>query len=375
MKNERSSIKRLLTSLVLIGLFFSKTAVAEQLDIRHAEGFTVEYHDAYTLVTVTKPWMNARTVFQYALVPREAPRPQLPESVQCIETPVRSFVALSTSYLGQMNALGVLDTLVGHENFKNVNTPEVLKMIDEGRLQEVGSGQNMNIEILMELDPDLIMTHGLGSTYDSHPKLQEVGLPVVLNAAYMENTPLARAEWIKFLAVFFQKEAEAEKIFSTIEHAYQALQTKGLSANDKPAVLVNAPFNGSWWVPGGKSYVATFLRDAGANYLWAEDQSEGSLVVDFEVVYDRASSADVWINPGQWTRLDDGIRADERLAEFRSFQEGRVYNNDARVNEFGGNDYWESGELHPDVILRDLIKIFHPELLPDHELVYYRKLP
>ena len=151
-----------------------------------------------------------------------------------------------------------------------------------------------------------------------------------------------------------------------------AARTKGVA--NKPTVLLNAPYQGIWWIPGGNSFLARFLKDAGAAYLWADDPSTGSKIIDFEVIYEKALDADYWLHPGQWNSLKEGLAVDERFAQFRAFREGHVYNNNARVNKYGGNDYWESGLTKPDVILADLIKIFHPELVPDHKLVYYKKL-
>ena len=366
------------TSFLCIFVFLSTGMAADpfpdKASIRYAKGFTVEYYNTHKLLTVSDPWKDARQTFQYVLVPRGNPRPQGYKPSQYIEIPLRSIVTMSTTYLGQLRDLGELDTLIGHSNFKHVNTVEAVKMIDEGKIQEVGEGASVNVELLMDLSPDLIMTYGLGNVYDSHSKLLEAELPTVINAAYMEQTPLGRAEWLKFIALFYDKEAEAEKIFTATENSYHRLRNKAEQYADRPTVLLNAPFNGKWWVAGGQGYVAAFLKDAGARYLWEDIPSSGSQVVDFEVVYERAIDADFWLNPGQWKSLKDGMRSDERLTEFRAFQEGRIYNNNARVNEYGGNDYWESGTTHPDLILSDLIEIFHPELLPDHELVYYQKL-
>jgi iron complex transport system substrate-binding protein len=202
----------------------------------------------------------------------------------------------------------------------------------------------------------------------------EANLNVVIDGEYMEPTPLGRAEWVKFLAAFFNKERQAEELFQAAVSSYEEMAARVKQIPDKPTVFLNAPFDGTWWVPGGESYLAAFLRDAGARYLWADIPSQGSQTLDFEAVYELAADADFWLNPGQWNNLNDGLAVDERLSEFRAFQEGNVYNNNASVNKYGGNDYWESGLTRPDVVLADLIKIFHPDLLPEHEFVYYQQL-
>lgn len=364
----------LILSLITVLSAFAEDSFPVQASIRYARGFTIDYYEHYKIVTVLNPWKKAEMTFQYVLVQRGTPAPAQCETTLCVEVPVQSFVTMSTSYLAQIERLGVLNSLVGHDNFNHVNSPAVLALIEAGKLVETGSGPTVNVELLMELNPELIMTHGCGSMYDAHPKLLEAGLPVVINAEYMESTPLARSEWIKFIAAFFNRERRAERLFDSMAEVYETMAARAGNVAEKPTVFVNVPFNGNWWIPGGKRYVAAFLQDAGAAYLWADNPSTASRILDFEAVYGRAAEADYWLNPGQWRSLNEGLAADERFAQFKAFQSGNVYNNNARVNAHGGNDYWESGLTRPDIVLADLIKIFHPALVPDHELVYYQQL-
>ncbi|MDY0094492.1 MAG: ABC transporter substrate-binding protein [Candidatus Vecturithrix sp.] len=353
---------------------FAESKSAEQLSICYAQGFTIDYYEGYKLATILSPWKDAKTTYQYLLVQRGATVPSGYESVPHIEIPVRSVITMSTTHLAYLSQLDLLDTLVGYNSFAHVNTPGVLQRIAEGKIREVGGGSNVNIERMMELAPELIMTYSLGSPDDEYFKLREAHLNVVLNAEYLEPTPLGRAEWIKFVAAFFNKEQQAQQIFKAIAADYAALVAKTKALAIRPTVFLNTPYQGAWWMPGGKSYMATLLQDAGASYLWTDIDSQGSLMFDMESVYVKAAEAEFWLHPGQWERLDDGRVQDERLTQFRAFREGKVYNNTARVNAQGGNDFWESGLTRPDIILADLIKIFHPLLLPEHKLVYYKKL-
>lgn len=376
MRTVRSPIFLVFTAMLL---FAAQLSSAEDLfpyktSVRYAKGFTIEYHETYKVVTVLTPWNNADVKFQYLLVQRGTPPPSGYEQARRIDIPVRSFVSMSTTYLANMAQLGVLDTLVAQANFNYVNTPEVRQMIADGKIHEVGESPNINVERLMDLSPDVIMTNALGTGEDAHPKLIEANLNVVINAEYIEQTPLGRSEWIKFLAAFFNKEREADAIFSAIAGRYEAMVANTSRVTHKPTVFLNTPYHGVWWMPGGNSYLAIFLRDAGANYLWADSPSTGSLMLNLEAVYEKAANADYWLHPGQWKRLQDGAADDERFSGFRAFQEDRVYNNNLRENGLGGNDFWESGVTRPDVILADLIKIFHPELAPEHEFVFYQKL-
>jgi iron complex transport system substrate-binding protein len=342
--------------------------------VEHSRVFAVEYHHTYKIVTVSQPWPGADSGVTYVLVQRGTEPPDDIAADKIIEIPVRSIVTMSTSYLPHLEMLGVLDTLVGNDAFAWVSSEAVLERIESGAMQEVGSGPTVNVELLLDMEPDLIMTSAMGGEYDTHPKLEEAGLPCVINAEWNEPTPLARAEWIKFMALFYNKEAEANDLFESIESRYTALVAKVSRTSEKPTVFMGAPYQGTWWVSGGGSFAARLLADAGAAYVWADDDSTGSLMLDIEAVYEKAGQADIWVNTGYWSSLEDAKAADERFTEFKAYETGRVYNNNLRMGPGGGNEYYESGPANPHRVLADLIRIFHPELLPDHELYYYKKL-
>ncbi|MEA5575768.1 ABC transporter substrate-binding protein [Anabaena sp. UHCC 0451] len=345
--------------------------------INYATGFTVEYHNHYKLVTIKNPWQNAKTQFQYVLVQCGTPTPPGFNQAQIIAVPVNSVVALSTTHLPHLDKLGLVDKLIGISNTKQVNTPAVIERIKAGKVTTVGNNSNVDIEKLLELNPDLVTTFGTGNSQtDSYGKLTEAGLKVGINAEYMEDTPLGRSEWLKFTALFFNQEEKAEKIFQEIADKYTQIAEKAKAVKNRPTVFIGFNFKGTWFMPGGKSYVAKYLNDAGGNYLWNDDKSNGSLPLSFEVVLDRAAKADYWLNSRQsWQSLKDVVAEDSRYGDFQAVKTGNIYNNNARVNADGGNDYWEGGISNPDIVLADLIKILHPELLPEHQLFYYRKLP
>ena len=347
-----------------------------KVSVNYATGFNVEYHNHYKIVTVKNPWRNANTGFQYVLVQCGAPVPENFAETQVITVPVNSVVTLSTTHLPHLAKLGVLDKLIGVSDFKQINTAEVISRIKTGKITEVGRNSNVNIEQILDLNPDLITTYAVGNSQtDSYPQLVDAGLKVAINAEYMENSPLGRTEWMKFTALFFNQEEIAEKVFSEIARKYEEIAQKTKSINKRPSVFVGFNFKGTWYMPGGNSYVAKYLNDAGANYLWNDDNTSGSLPLSFEIILERAINAEYWLNFSQsWRNVQDILNADNRYGDFKAVKIGNLYNNDARLNENQGNDYWEGGISNPDVVLADLIKIFHPELLPNHQLVYYRKL-
>lgn len=347
----------------------------DKVVLEHAKGFEVEYHKHYKLVTVRNPWRDAKVQFQYVLVQCGTPTPKGFASAQVIQVPVQRIAIMSSTHLAQLQALNLLDRVVGVSRLKQIYGKNLWR--ENQTVVEVGNSETgFNLEKLLDLSPDLITTFGTGNpARDTHPKLLEAGLKVGIVGEYMEPTALGQTEWMKFMALFFNRENEATQQFKQIVQQYQQVKTLASRATNQPTVLTGFSRGGTWFVPGGNSYVAQFLRDAGANYLWASDRSSGSLPLSFETVYDRAISAEFWLNGSRdWKKLQDVRQADERYQTIKAVQVGQVFNNNARVNEFGGNDYWQSGIVQPHVVLLDLVKIFHPELLPKHQLVYYRAL-
>ena len=346
----------------------------DKVRIEYSDVFDVEYHNNYKIVTISQPWPGAEAGFTYLLVQRGTEVPASVEANKTIEIPVRSIVTMSTSYLPHLEMLGLVDTLVGHDAFAWVTSETILNRIDSGAVAEVGSGPTVNVESLIDMEPDLIMTYGMGGEWDSHPKLEEAKLPYVINAEWNEQSPLGRAEWLKFMAVFFNKESEVNEQFESIVDDYTALAEMASSVAIKPTVFTGAPYQGTWWVSGGGSYAAQLLADAGADYVWSDDDSTGSLMLDIESVFELAGEADFWINVGYWNSLADAKAADDRFANFSAHKQGTVYNYNNRLGPNGGNDYLESGPANPHKVLADLIDIFHPGLLSDHELYYYKRL-
>ncbi|CAN5824206.1 ABC transporter substrate-binding protein [soil metagenome] len=341
----------------------------------YTDGFSVEYHNNYKVVTVKTPWQGAKEPLQYALVQCGTPAPTAFKKEQIIEVPVKRFVSMSTTYLPFLDELNLLDRLVGLDDATYVNNEKVAKLAADGKLKMIGFGAKVNVEQALDLNPDLIMTYAMGAAdSDAHPLLIEAGLKVVVNAEWLDTSPLGRAEWGKFLALFFKREVAADAMFAKTATAYEKLVAQAATVKTKPTVFTDTDYQGTWYVAGGQSFGAHFLADAGATYLWADDTSSGSSPLAFEAVFDKAKDADVWLNTGFLSSLNDLKAADARYADFAAFKQGNVWNNNVRANANGGNDYYESAIAHPDVVLADLIKILHPELLPDHKLVYYQQL-
>jgi iron complex transport system substrate-binding protein len=347
----------------------------QKVTLEYAEGFTVEYFNHYKVVTVLSPWTAADETFQYVLVQCGTPAPEGYDEATFIEAPVSTIITMSTTYLPALAELGQADQIVGMDSTAFAYDPAVRARIDAGEIVEIGMGADVNIETVLELDPSLIMTIGSGlAEYDAYPTLIEAGLPVVINGDWVENEPLGRAEWAKFIALFYNQEAEATRLFEDVATAYAEAATLAASAESRPTVLVNIPWEGTWYVPGGQSFFAQMLADAGADYIWADSPEAGTLYLDFETVFEMAGEAEAWLNVGA-PDLASLAATDERFAEFAAFQSGQVWSNSARTNASGGDDFYESGVMHPELVLADLVAILHPELLPEHEFTYYFQLP
>lgn len=349
--------------------------------LRYAKGFTLEYHDTYKRIEVSTPWRDSQETFTYLLIPRGYKLPSPPSDAVVIEVPIERIVLLSSTNSAFFAMLNLEETLVGMARTRQIVTPEIAKRISLGHIVEVsldtsGMTRNLNMEMLCMLQPEAILVYGTGiPELDLQPKLAQAGFRVLIDGSYMEPVPLGRAEWIKFIAAFFNKEKEAERIFDEIATSYEnrVEQVKGVKT--RPTVFYGTTYKNVWYMPGGESYVAQFYTDAGADYLWRDDRTRGSMPMSFEAVMERARDADFWLDPGIFHSLRDLEASDDRYRLFRAFQKGQVFQNDAQFTPEGGNDYWETGIARPDLVLADLISIFHPDLIPGHKRIWYRKLP
>ena len=350
-------------------------AEVEQVSINYAKNFTLEYKDGYKLLTVTLPWLGATEQLEYALVPKGTQVDEELGNAVVIHTPIDSFVSLSSTYLPFLEQIGELNSLIAVDTADYIYNADVRSWVEGRNVASVGSGPTVDIETVVDLAPDIIMTSASGSAdWDTHPVLEQAGLPVVINSDYLEQDPLGRAEWGKFIAAFYDKEAEADQVFDAMAARYEEAKASVAGQSEKVTVFVNTAYEGTWYMPGGESYAAILLSDAGADYLWNDLEGTGAMPIDFEVVVERAKDADFWLNVGFASDLASLAAMDPRYADFKAYQEGKVFNNNARITEMGGTDYFESGIANPDAVLRDLIAIFYPDLAGGHELYYYRQL-
>jgi iron complex transport system substrate-binding protein len=368
-----------MAALAAPSLGAQSAAPVRRLAVEYSKAFTVEYHEGWKLVTVSSPWPGSTTSFRYVLYPRGGAKPAgaaVPKDARLIQTPVSRVVSFSTSYLPAIEAIGQVPSIVGVDTTAFVYSPAIRARVEAGAIVETTKNWMPDIERMISLSPDAVFTYGMGNEWDSHPKLLEAGLPVIIDGEWAEADPLARAEWIKFIAAFYDKESEASAYFDKVVAEYKRIKALAAAApGPRPKVLTNGPFQGSWSVSGGNSFMARLIADAGGSYLWADDKSTGGLVLSIEAVYARALGADVWLNPAlEPTKLADVTALDPRFAELPVVKKGEVWNNNQRVNASGGNDYFESAVINPDRVLADLVKLLRPGLLADRPFTWYRKL-
>ncbi len=354
----------------------AQQAVAGKLENTYAKGFAIEKYSDFKILTVYNPWQHAQGVeYKYVLAENPATVPDSLKKFDIIQTPVKRVVCLSTTHLAFIKELNGMDAICGVSAPEFIYDSLIRERVKAGKISNVGYDQAMNIETIISLKPDFVMAYGVGSESSGQfQRLKQLGIKVVFNAEYLEQTPLGKAEWLNFVGAFFNKEDSAALLFKKTSETYMELAQKAASVKEKPMVLSGLPWKGVWYVPGGKSYASNFIYDAGGDYLWKEDRGSESIPLSLETVLERANKAQLWINPGSAASLSEMAMPDSRIKTIRPLQEKKVFNFNRRMSPGGGNDFWESGVVHPDLILKDLIAIFHPELIPNHTFVYYQLL-
>ena len=379
MKNLLPKSIFILSFFLLIGCKKNETAeVAKspiaKKSIEYASGLSIVKHEGFSVVTVTNPWPNANKNFTYILKEKEGKVPDSLQKYTTIQVPLQSVVVTSTTNIPYLEMLDVEDKLVGFPHTDYISSEKTRILIDKGSVKNVGQNEKLNIEQLIELSPDLIVTFGVDNNNPMLDNLTKSGLNVMIQADWMEQSPLGKAEWIKLYGALFGKEDKAKELFDKIVTSYN--QAKKLVA-DKPAtttVLYGSMYEDVWYVAKGNSWVAQFMKDAQSNYLWADLKGTGSQGLSFEKVLDKAKTANVWIASGPFLTLAELEKANPHYIEFDAFKNKTIYTLESKFGATGGTIYYELSPSRPDLVLKDYIKIFHPDLLPSYEFTFASKL-
>lgn len=340
---------------------------------RYARGFSLEESDSCIRVTVTNPWGQARNVeMEYFLVPKGQALPAHLHGKTVIRTPVERMICMSTSHIAFLEALGETGRISGVSGSQYISSPALQQRLTEGKTTDVGYGQNLNYEEIIRQQPGVVMVYGVDSEIAGFlGKFRDLGIPAVVNAEYLEATPLGKAEWIRFMAAFVGRGAKADSLFRKTEAHYRSLADKVAGVSDKPGVLTGLPYRDTWWIPGGHSYMARLISDAGGQLVAPENSSRESITISMEEAVTLSARASVWINTGNVSSRAEMAAADPRLQKLPAFSGARIFNNNKRATPGGGNDFWESGTVFPDLVLEDLIRVLHPGVLPEQPFNYY----
>ncbi|MGB0789480.1 MAG: ABC transporter substrate-binding protein [Marinirhabdus sp.] len=342
------------------------------LNVEYAKGFTIEEKEGHKLLTVKNPWPGAEKDYKYALIEANATLENTAGFDGVVQLPLQSMVVTSTTHIPSLEMLGALDKLTGFPNTRYVSSPAARKLIAANRIKELGKNESINTEVLMDLSPGAVVTFAVTGENKTVQTIKKTGTPVLYNADWTETSPLGKAEWIKFFGALLNKEKEADSIFDTIKTAYETAKTLAAGqATGRPTVLSGAMYRDVWYLPQGDSWAAQFITDAQGEYLWKNSKGTGSISLNVESVLEKAQQAEFWIGPGQFTSKNQMAGAHQLYTQFDAFNNGRVYNFTAKKGETGGVLYYELAPNRPDLVLKDIIKILHPGLLPQHDLYFF----
>jgi iron complex transport system substrate-binding protein len=352
----------------------------DKASLSAAKNLTIRYTRNYKVVTIAKAFPGAAKPVVYVLVQCGTPAPKLTDDLAgatVIKVPIASAALMSTTVAPSFDALGLADRVVGVDDPNNYSTASVVARIKSGAVKTVGNNAKANLEVLATLKPTVVIASSSGDdTADGFAKMREIGLSVVIEGSWLEETALGRSEWMKFISALTNTEKSAEAQFAGWQKHYADLAAKAAATTTRPKAISGSMYEGTWYMPGGKSYVAQLLRDAGASYPWDSDTTTGAIPLDFEAVLAKGQDAAIWINAGYlWADLDAATKEDPRYSKLAAFASGQVWGNDLRVNATGGNDFYETAVLRPDQVLEDLISIVHPEVAKDYRPIFYRRVP
>lgn len=291
-----------------------------------------------------------------------------------IEIPVKKIIVTSTTHIPSLEMLGVENSLVAFPSTNYISSEKTRALIDNGKVREIGNNNSLNTEVILDIQPDLIVGFSVDGDMKTFKNLEKSGQKVIFNADWTEKTPLGKAEWLKFFGALYDLDTKADALFTTIEKDYNEALALAKKTTVKPTILSGAIYEDKWYLPQGDSWAAYFLKEANGNYLWKDTKGTGSLALSFETVLDKAKEADFWIGPGQFSSMKEILDKNPNYKYFKAVQNNKVYSFSSKKGKTGGVIYYELAPNRPDLVLKDIIKIIHPEVLPDYQLYFFEKL-
>lgn len=342
---------------------------------KYAKGLTIKgSYDKY-VISIKSPWKNSQSDLVYELLDSTiANNDYIPKHLEAVLYSPKRIVVTSTTHIPALVLLGVENKLVGFPGTDYISSEKTRQRIDKGFVRELGKNESINTEVLLEIKPDVVIGFGVDGANKAFENIQKANIPVIYNGDWLEDSPLAKAEWIKFFGVLFNKEKEADSIFNSIESEYLKAKKLASKAQNKPTILSGAMHKDIWYLPNGSSTEAQFLKDANVNYIWQEASGTGSLALNFESVFDQAKNADIWLSPSNYSSLNALEKANSHYTRFEAFKTKQVYSFNNTTGNTGGVLYYELGTARPDLVLKDIIKICHPELLTGYQPYFFKLL-
>ncbi len=349
----------------------------EAFSLKYASGFSVSNNDIFDILEIKNPWPEAEKTYRYVIINRDklaSTTLNTSEYDGIITTPIEKLVVTSTTHIPALELLGVEQTLIGFPGCDYISSKKTRELIKTGRIRELGKNEGINTEVLLELNPDVVIGFGVDGTNKSFETIKKANIPVIFNGDWVETSPLAKAEWIKFFGVLFDKQEKANTVFNEIEADYLFAKELASTFKTDKTVLSGAMYKDVWYLPSGTSPEAQLLNDANANYLWKDTTGKGSLSLSFESVFSIAQHADIWLSPSYYKTIEDLEKANTHYTKFDAFKNKEIYSFTNTEGETGGLLYYELGIARPDLVLKDIIKICYPFALPDYESFFFKKL-
>ena len=345
---------------------------------RYAEGFQIAgYKDSLSrLIRVTAPWQEADSTAMDLLVLRNGE--SIPDNFtgQVIENNAERIALVSSSHIAFLDLLGKVNTVKAVSGAKFISNTYIQNKLDE--IADIGYDTNPDMELLLNTQPDIVLLYGIRGANPIEKKLKSLNIPYIYLGEYLEPDPLGKTEWIYVLGEITGSKDKAHEVFQWIEKRYLGLKTKvtiALEAStQRPKIMLNVPYGTTWFMSSSISTISRLIQDAGAQYIYQDNKTNRSLPIDIEKAWMLASESDFWLNTGQISSLDELKDSYPQFFGISCVQNKKVWNCDLRTTEGGGNDFWESGAVRADLVLEDLVRIFHPEILEDGPMHYYRNL-
>ncbi len=355
----------------------AESPLKSDVELKYAKGFSIKNQNKFKILNIINPWPNADKTYRYALVDREmASNISLvkEEYDGIILIPVESIIVTSTTHIPALELLGVENKLIGFPGTDYISSKKTRALINKNEIRELGKNEGLNTEVLLSIKPEVVISFGVDGTNKTLNIIQKANIPVIYNGDWTEASPLAKAEWIKFFGILFDKEEKADSIFNGIESNYKNAKLLASKVKRRPTVLSGAMHKDVWYMPNGNSPEAQVLKDANTNYLWGDATGSGSLALNFENVLDKAKDAEFWLSPSYYTSLEQLEKANPHYTKFDAFNNKNVFSFSMTTGETGGVLYYELGMTRPDLVLKDIIKICHPELLEDYQPYFFKPL-